>query len=370
MLAASITTPCKIDLVELPEPQLSFDRPGEIIFQPEITCLCGSDLPFFTMNGEWPVTVGHSLHEMIGTVVETNGKRWKPGDRVLAVPINQEGFFERFTLSEERAIAVDPRVAEEQALMAQPLGTALFALKKLPNLLDTDVAVVGAGPMGQLFCAAVRNKGARRIIAIDRLEDRLKVSPKMGATHTVCNGAEVSSPVSSQGFPKSLGTENTVEAVRDILQGGLPEIVIEAVGHQDIALNLCFDLVAEHGRILSFGVPAETVDGLRWRELFFKNATVHTSVNPDFRRDFPLAMQWIGEGRIDVTPILTHRFPLAEIQAAFELFHRRRDGALKVLVDFPAGSSAESRNSGGAQHSLRISKTGNEPRPSGSGHGG
>jgi len=319
MLAASITTPRRIDLIELPEPQLFADRPGEIIFQPEITCLCGSDLPFFTMNGEWPVKVGHSLHEMIGTVVATNGKRWKPGERVLAVPINQEGFFERFATSEERAIAVDTRVPEEQALMAQPLGTALFALKKLPNLLDANVAVVGAGPMGQLFCAALRNKGARRIIAIDLLEDRLKVSPKMGATHTVCNA-----------------NCDPVEAVRDILHGELPEIVIEAVGHQDIALNLCFDLVAENGRILAFGVPPETIDGVRWRDLFFKNATVHTSVNPDFRREFPLAMQWIGEGRIDVRPILTHRFPLADIQAAYELFCERRDGALKVLVEFPA----------------------------------
>ncbi len=322
MLAASIPTPCKIDLVEVPEPTLSAARPGEIVFQPEITCLCGSDLPFFTRNGEWPVETGHSLHEMIGMVVATNGKRWKPGERVLAVPLNQQGFFERYTLSEDRAIAVDTRVPEEQALMAQPLGTALFALKKLPNLLDVDVAVVGAGPMGQLFCAALRNLGARRIIAVDLLADRLKVSPKMGATHTVCN---------ANGDPAA--------AVRDILHGELPEIVIEAVGHQDLALNLCIDLVGHNGRILSFGVPPETIDGLRWRDLFFKNATVHTSVNPDFRREFPLAMQWIGEGRIDVTPILTHRFPLSEIQAAFDLFHQRREGALKVLVEFPALSA-------------------------------
>jgi len=334
MLAGSITAPKTINLIEIPEPALSDDRPGEIVFQPEIACLCGSDLPFFTMNGEWPVKVGHSLHEMIGTVVETNGRRWKPGDRVLAVPVNQEGLFERFTLSEERAIAVDPRVPEEQALMAQPLGTVLFALKKLPNLLDTTVAVVGAGPIGQLFCAAVSNMGARRVIAIDPLQDRLTVSLTMGATHTVCN-AQLES---SRRFSKSSGAEHTVDAVRDILRGELPEIVIEAVGHQDQAFNLCIDLVARNGRILFFGVPPATIDGLRWRELFFKNATVQTSVDPDFRRDFPLAMQWIGEGRIDVSPILTHRFPLSHIQEAFDLFHRRRDGALKVLVEFPTRS--------------------------------
>ena len=59
-------------------------------------------------------------------------------------------------------------------------------------------------------------------------------------------------------------------------------------------------------------------------------------MNPDFRRDFPLAMQWIGERRINVAPIITHRFPLADIQTAFETFRDRKDGAIKVLVDFPA----------------------------------
>ena len=327
MLAGSITQPHRIDLIEVPEPQLPAGSPaeegaGQILFQPEIACLCGSDLPFFTMNGEWPVKVGHSLHEMIGTVIETNGKRWKAGDRVLAVPLNQEGLFERFVLSEERALRIDTRVPEEEALMAQPLGTALFALKKLPNLLDKDVAIVGAGPMGQLFCAAVQQMGARRIISIDKLASRLQVSPQMGATHTLCNA-----------------DADPTEALRDILRGELPEIVIEAVGHQDQAFNLCIDLVAPHGRILFFGVPPEKIDGLRWRDLFFKNVTVHTSVNPDFRRDFPLAMQWIGEGRIDVKPILTHRFPLADIQTAFETFRDRKEGALKVLLEFPSRSA-------------------------------
>ena len=78
------------------------------------------------------------------------------------------------------------------------------------------------------------------------------------------------------------------------------------------------------------------MDRVRWRDLFYKNLTVHTSVDPDFRRDFPLAMRWIGEGRIDVSKVITHRYRLSEIQTAFETFRDRKDGALKVLVEFPA----------------------------------
>ncbi len=324
MLASHLVAPGKLELIEVPEPKLSRvtsqnSGAGEIIFQPETTCLCGSDLPYFNGSDEWEIEIGHSLHEMIGTVTSTNGQRWKPGDRVLAVPVMQQGLQERFVLNETRAIPIATNIPEEHALMAQPLGTALFALKKLPNLLDQTVAVVGQGPMGQLMNAALSNMGAREIIGIDLLESRLQVSPQMGATATICNMKE-----------------NPIEALREILKGELPDIVIECVGHADQQFNLCIDLCRAEGRILVFGVPPETINNVRWRDLLFKNITVHTSINPDFKCDFPLAMQWLSEGRIDVTPIITHRFPLAEIQQAFELFRDRRDAAIKVIVEFPS----------------------------------
>jgi threonine dehydrogenase-like Zn-dependent dehydrogenase len=328
LFAAQITGPSRIELVDVPEPALadSASGIGQILFQPELTCLCGSDIPFFLRGDERPVPkLGHSLHEMIGTVVATNGSRFKPGERVLCVPQQQLGFFERFVISEERAIPLDARMPEECALMAQPLGTAIYALKKLPSVLDKDVVIVGQGPMGQLFAGALRNLGAREIIAVEPLASRLKNSPRMGATATVCNR-----------------DEDPIAAVGRITEGRMAEIVIEAVGHHEQALNLCIDLCQHSGRILYFGVPPQYLDRVRWRDLFFKNITVHTSVDPDFRRDFPLAMRWIGEGRIDVSKVITHRYGLDQIQTAFETFRDRKDGALKVLVAFPAYGATRS----------------------------
>ena len=323
VLAGHIYSPRKIKLIDVPDLPLgnaaSADGDGQILFQPELACLCGSDLLFF--EGDYPEyqsKVGQSLHEMIGRVVETNGAKFAVGDRVLCVPIEQCGFYERFPVSEARAIPVDPRPSEDQALLAQPLGTVLYALKKVPSVLDKDVVVLGQGPIGQLFCGALRNLGAREIIVVDPLDSRLQTSPKMGATAMV--------------NPRR---DNVVDAVRQITAGNLADLVVEAVGHREQRINDCFDLVRKGGDILFFGVPEDTIDDIHWRVMFEKNASIHTSIGPSFERDFPLAMRWIAEARIDVSPIVTHRFPVDQIQLAFDTLAERRDGAQKVLVDFP-----------------------------------
>lgn len=324
MLAGQFTARRKIELVDVAEPTLTTSGAGEIIFQPELTCLCGSDLPYFDTDFEdheipYPQPPGMSLHEMVGTVVATNGAKWKPGTRVLAVPVNQHGLFERYVLSEDRAVGLDERLPDEIALMAQPFGTVVWALKKLPNMIDRDVAVLGLGPIGQMFIAGLRNLGARRIIGIDPIKERTKLAVKMGATDVVCD-------VGSQ----------SEDAVRKTLNGELPEIVIEAVGHKAQAFNDAVQLTSDGGRILYFGVPSTQIDGVHLKAAMLKNLTILTSLHPDFDRTFPLAMQWLAEGRIDLSPLLTHRFALSEIQQAFDLFRDRQDGAIKVLVEFPS----------------------------------
>lgn len=324
MLAGHFPAKHRIELIEVAEPELRpappEGEPGEVLFQPEIACLCGSDLPYF--NAEHPEfthrEVGHSLHEMTGTVLATNGKKFQPGDKVLGVPINQRGLFERFVLTEARVIPVDPRLPRNRAFLAQPLGTVIFALKKLPQVLDKDVAIIGQGPIGQMFTACMKNLGAREIIAVERVASRLALSPRMGATATI-------NPERS----------DAAAEVSRITSGAMADIVVEAVGHSDQALDLALALVKPFGRVLYFGVPPEQLAVSSWRAAFAKNVTVHTSVNPDFSRDFPLSMRWLAEGRIDLGPLVTHTYPLADIQTAFETFRDRKDGAQKVVIEFP-----------------------------------
>ncbi len=324
MLAGKFTSARKVELVDVPEPSLSNAEAGHMIFQPELTCLCGSDLPFFDGEFEghditYPQPDGMSLHEMVGTVVETNGTKWKPGARVLTVPVSQRGLWERYVVSEDRAIALDERLSDEVALMAQPFGTVVWALKKLPNMIDRDVVVLGLGPIGQMFVAGLRNMGARKIIGIDPIVERTKLALRMGATDIIAGPGHES-----------------VDQVRRILNGDLPDICIEAVGHKAQAFNDAVVLTREHGDIMFFGVPPVPLNGLQFKNAMLKNLRILTSLHPDFERTFPLAMQWLAEGRVDLSPLLTHRFMLNQLQQAYDLFRDRNDGAIKVLVEFPA----------------------------------
>jgi threonine dehydrogenase-like Zn-dependent dehydrogenase len=203
--------------------------------------------------------------------------------------------------------------------MAQPLGTVILAMQRIPPVLGQSVVVIGQGPMGQLFCATLRNLGARQIIAVDKLGYRLETSLKMGATDVV-NSSEV----------------DPVETVKSLTDGKGADLVIEVVGHTEQVLNLCIDLGCVDSRILFFGVPMDVIQEIHWRKLFWNRQNVITSVGPDFATDFPLAMQWIAEGRLDVSPLITHRYPLSELQRAFDQYHARGDNGLKILLDFPS----------------------------------
>ena len=83
-------------------------------------------------------------------------------------------------------------------------------------------------------------------------------------------------------------------------------------------------------------MPPDPADSIRLKDAMLKNLRIYTSLHPDFEHTFPLAMQWLAEGRVDLSPLLTHRFPLAQMQEAFDIFRDRKEGAIKVLVEFPA----------------------------------
>jgi threonine dehydrogenase-like Zn-dependent dehydrogenase len=306
-------------MVELPIPEID---EGQILVRVEAGAICGSDLPCFLCNSSYatvavhsiPLPPGLSLHELVGKVAQSRCHGFKEGDRVLALPQKPHaGLAQYFVSTGELAVPL-PDGPAEQLVVSQPLGTVVHACLKLPNLLGLTAVVLGQGPTGQLFTALLRRMGVRQLIAVDLLKERLRVSTSMGATHTLSRAAA-----------------EILESVQAITNGIGADLAIEATGKPDV-LNLAGKLVRRNGTVLVFGVPRMQGHDFALHDFFWNEGRLITSVGPNVQHDFPIAVELIASGAIDVTPLLTHRLPFSRAQEAFTLFADRAEGAIKVVL--------------------------------------
>jgi len=317
MLAGQITGARRLEMIEIPRPDI---EEREILVQLQVGSICGSDLPYFLFDKSHPALAGAStslpptlsLHELVGFVAQTRSEQFKEGDRVLALPvIPHTGLAEYFVSSDDRAVLL-PGGEATHLVLAQPLGTVVHAYRKLPEALGTAV-VLGQGPIGQLFTALLRSIGVAQLIAVDLLPERLNVSTRMGATHTVCgNATEVAA------------------AIETITEGKLVDLAVEAIGKEE-TLNLAAKLVRRNGTLLAFGLPHKFNYDFAFHDFFWNEGRLICSLGPTVD-DFRTAVEMISTGVISVAPLVTHTFPFSRAQEAFTLFADRTDGVIKVVL--------------------------------------
>ena len=318
MKAGIVVDKGKIEIIEADEPDLAQYPEGTVKIQTELSAVCGSDIPSFVLEqADYPGRLGTNMHEAIGTITQSNSDRFSPGDRVLAIPRQIGGCAESFLSHEDMTMPLRDFHSAEQMLMSQPLGTVIWASRKLGSLLNKDVVIFGAGPIGQLAAHTISNLGAKTITVVDVVDFRLDVAKQMRATATI-NAAR----------------EDVLARIEEITEGRMADVAFEMVGHNVETINTCIDAVKRLGTVLCFGVPDEEVYPVDYQKIIRKNLSVIGSIGPEAQADFPLAMDWIAEGRVDVSPIITHRMPFIEVQAAFEMFVNERDKAIKIVLEY------------------------------------
>jgi len=173
------------------------------------------------------------------------------------------------------------------------------------------IAIFGAGPVGLCAVACARLFGPARIIAVDVEDYRLSLATRLGADHTI-NAA--------QEDPKSL--------IRQITDGWGADILVEAVGRPE-TLATCLSAVAPGGTVSVVGVSQKSVE-IPLPRLLNKNVSIQMGLGNLGHMGRLLGL--IEAGRLDLTPLITHRLSLDDGLRGYEIFEKRMDGAVKVLL--------------------------------------
>ncbi len=321
MRAVQVVARGKAEFVDVPVPKL---RLGHVLVRTRRLSLCGSDIRMlhFAPEDAYPFPPGTTGHEMVGVIeaIDSPGSTQQVGDTVLTLAPSHQAMAEYFLAPIEHVIPLPSGISVEHLLQAQQLGTVLFASQLLPNLKDKTVAVIGQGSAGLFFNFQLKQMGAARVIALDTEAFRLDRSLNFGATHSIHNASV-----------------DPCEAIQQINNGELADVVVEAAGDVP-AINLAIDLVRKGGDILYFGYPRGQTIPFNFDVLFHKCCRAQTivgaTVEPN-QASTRTAIDLVATRRIDVSQLITHRVPFADVIDAYELHRTRGDRCLKIVIEMP-----------------------------------
>jgi threonine dehydrogenase-like Zn-dependent dehydrogenase len=322
MLAAQATNIGAVTCVEAPVPSR---KPGDILLRTEAASICGSDLHMVGKGWairEWPAPPGHPGHEAVARVKDPGESGFAEDDLVLTVPHiwNSMCFAQLQSVDAPHLLLLPSDVPIREALMAQQLGTVIFAAKRLPDLAGETCVVMGQGSAGLFWDYVLKRKGAERVIAIEPVSHRRRLGESFGADEPVdCTGAAAT------------------KAVMDLTGGIGAGLVVEAVGSTP-TLSQAFSLVRDRGRVVLFGLPESEEPVAFDSSTFFKKRadafTVLGAQDEPGLASFAEALELIAARKIDVRPVVSHTIPIEQVGEAFALAEARTDGVVKVSLSF------------------------------------
>jgi L-iditol 2-dehydrogenase len=306
MQALVYQAPWKMTLEDVPPPTA---QAGEVVVGVKAVGICGSDVHGYTGSTgrrTAPMIMGHEFSGVVQAVGDGVASA-KPGDEVIVTPIfpysgvgqrrvlgvfsTPGAYAEQVVVHESMLLPKPANVSWRQAAMAEPLSVALHAISRSRIPLMGTVAVVGAGTIGLLAMMTARLAGAGRVIVTDMSPHRLEMAEELGADLVV-----------------NIKDQDPVQTILDYTNGIGVDCAIEAVGIAP-AVQQAHKVTRNGGHITWIGNSDRMID-LDMQEVVTRELTVTGTYG--FREEFPLAIQAIASGRINVDPMMERVATLAE----------------------------------------------------------
>ena len=319
----------KIVVQDRPEPD---PGPQDAVVRVEAVGVCGSDTAYYKVGriGDYvvdgPIVLGHEVSgQVIGVGSEV--RNVSVGDRVaiepgtpcrscrecmagryhlcpdlvfLATPPYDGALMERMTIDARNLYPIPVEMTYEEAALLEPLSVGIWGCKRAGLQPGDDVLVTGAGPVGLLAGATARALGARSVTVTDLSPFRLHLARRMG-----------------------LRTESSDAPGQDDF-----DVLLECSGAPGV-LGSAMRRLRPAGRAAMIGMSKEEAIGLPLSQLNPQELTL--SLVNRYNNTWPIAIELVSSGRVDVRPLVTHHFPLEETEDALTLGGRVADSVKAVI---------------------------------------
>jgi L-iditol 2-dehydrogenase len=343
MKALLLTAPSKLEFVDFPDPKPAED---EVLLRIRACGICGSDIHGWdgsTGRRRPPLIMGH---EASGEVVAAGprAQSWKAGDRVTfdstiycgtcrfcragqvnlcenrrvvgvaPVEFKQHGAFAELVAVPGRILYRLPDALPfDQAAMVEPVSIAVHAVQRTKITPGGTAVVIGSGMIGLLVIQALKWAGAKQIVAVDLADNRLALARQLGATHAL-----------------NSGTTDVAAEVAKITDGLGADVSFEVVGFT-ATLNLALAVVKRGGACVLVGNLSPKTQDFPLQSAITKELTILGSCAS--AGEYPLCLDLIARGAINVKPMIEAVVPLADGASWFSKLSAKDGGKyMKVIL--------------------------------------
>ncbi len=328
-----------LELIETERPEVGHN---DLLIRIRKTAICGTDIHIWRWD-DWaartiPVPM-HVGHEYVGEVVEIGQevRGFEIGDRVsgeghitcghcrncragrrhlcrntLGVGVNRPGAFADYlVIPAFNAFRIPDDVPDDLAAIFDPYGNATHTALAF-DLVGEDVLITGAGPIGAMAAAIARHVGARNVVITDVNDYRLELAGRMGATRTV-----------------NVAREDLATIMRELGMTEGFDVGLEMSGVPS-AFSAMLAQMNHGGKIAMLGILPDGV-GVDWSQVIFKGLEIKGIYGRQMFETWYKMVAMLQSG-LDLTPILTHRYPVSEYRQGFDAMLSGRSG--KVILDW------------------------------------
>ena len=328
----------KLEEIEIDEPVIS--EPDDVLIDVKVVGVCGSDMLSFQGKHElltYPRIIGHEFSGIVEDV-GAGVTGLKAGDPVVAEPLISCGKCrpcrtgdynvcvdlkvmgvhvdgacqEKIIVKADKVLKLPPGATLKEGAVVEPICVGLEVSRRGRLSIEDSLVIFGAGTIGLCALKVAKCYRPRMIISVDIDDDRLKMARDMGADYTI-NSAK----------------ENLQERVEELTDGEGASLVMEATGAEP-ALAACFTVTAYRARVAILGFYKSQLVQIPPIHIVKKELDVYGSRVYNHR--FPLALDLLAKGEIDLTDMITHEFAFDQIEQAVKTAIDPNEKSLKVIV--------------------------------------